>query len=528
MDSFRKQLSNKAPDGFDLGDHPKVAILVETTIPPVSRANLRMYWLAKALIASRKASVNMIRRRSMRLALTRPSRDLASRRSYFIEWIWMNQFPGFGRLLYSSLRLPVRVWHFAASILSIVLLEIMYRRNGNRAFCAVHAWNPLAGLAAIIAGKLIGRPVFVDFTDFYSDIARTDMPLLSKPLVWLENFVLSRARRVFVVSDVMRDHLVAAKGLPPDKVIVVPDGTDAQTFRPGLDGQAVRRKLGIAPQAPVLIFHGDIKHDDGVDVLLRALALVVKARPDARLLVLGGGGPYFEQTVRPLIAELGLSDHVLTPGWIPHQEVPAYLNACDIGAMTLRATLNHDNYLSFKLFEYWACGLPVVVTRLKAIGRIVRHGENGLVADSEDAKPATPRPSCALIEDRALAKALGQSGRELVEREYDWRTIMKRETAEYSGGDPQPSRRERGPPTHALRAHTRLASPGWRPSLGGDRLGLYLMAYRRHPLDPGLRLPELGPVLPALSRSRSGPTATCPARLGTPSTSWVRPGCSTA
>jgi glycosyltransferase involved in cell wall biosynthesis len=168
-----------------------------------------------------------------------------------------------------------------------------------------------------------------------------------------------------------------------------------------------------------------------VDILLHVLAEVAKVRPDVRLLILGGGGPYFDTVIKPLISELGLASNIISPGWISHQEVPAYLNACDIGAMTLRATLNHDNYLSFKLFEYWGCGLPVVVTKLKAIGRIVKDGENGLVCPSEDIQ-AYAKAFLRLIEDRAFASSLGAAGRELVEREYDWRQIMKREVAEYS------------------------------------------------------------------------------------------------
>ncbi len=421
MTSFRKNLSASIPDGFDLGRHPKVAVIVETTIPPVSRANLRMYWLAQAFLAEKKALVNMVA----------PSMDLPSRRSYYTEWIWMNQYPGFGKALYGTWRLPVRLWHFLASIISIVLLEFWYRRSRSRGFCAVHAWNPLAGMAAVVAGFIIRRPVFVDFTDFYSDIARTDMPLLSTPLVWLENFVLKQARNVFVVSEAMREHLIANKGLAPEKVVVVADGTDAQTFRPGLDGASVRRKLGVSDETPLIIFHGDIKHDDGVDVLLHTLAEVAKTRPDVRLLILGGGGPYFDTVIKPLITRLGLAQNILMPGWIPHQDVPVYLNACDIGAMTLRATLNHDNYLSFKLFEYWACGLPVVVTRLKAIGRIVKDGENGLVVESEDVA-GYARAFLALIADRDLGRRLGAAGRQLVEREYDWREIMKKEVALYT------------------------------------------------------------------------------------------------
>lgn len=417
----KKKHLTQVPPGFDLDSRPKVGILVETTIPPVSRANLRMYWLAKALITEKRVMVNMVS----------PSKDLASRHSYFVEWIWMNQFPGWARHLYSKWRLPVRIWHFVASIVSIVILELWYRRSFHRGFAALHAWNPLAGLAAVIAGGLIRRPVFVDFTDFYSDIARTDMPLLSKPLVWLENFVLRKAHHVFVVSNQLKEHLVRVQGLPAAKIHVVPDGTDSETFRPDCDTTGVRARLGIPEDAPVLVFHGDIKNDDGVDILLEALAKVVAEYPEARLLILGGGSPYFDTVCRPLIEKLGLTDNVVLPGWIPHNDVPAVLCACDIGAMTLRATLNHDHYLSFKLFEYWGCGKPVVVTKLKAIGEIARDGENALIAQSGDVD-GFARAFLRLIEDKALAAHLGRAGRELVVREYDWREIMKKETAVYT------------------------------------------------------------------------------------------------
>lgn len=212
---------------------------------------------------------------------------------------------------------------------------------------------------------------------------------------------------------------------------MVPDGTDSERFRPDIDASSVREKLDVPENAPLLVFHGDIKNDDGVDVLCRALALVLEKRPDARLLILGGGGPYFDGVIKPLIDELGVGRAVIRPGWIPHDDVPVWLNACDIGAMTMRATLNHDHYLSFKLFEYWACGKPVVCTRLKAIGEIVKHGENGLVVDNED-HVGFAEAFLELINDPEAAGHMGRAGRELVEREYDWREIMKKECLLYT------------------------------------------------------------------------------------------------
>lgn len=414
--------TNEIPDGFDLSNRPRAAIIIETTIPPVSRANLRMYWLAKTLINEEKILVNMIA----------PSENLKTRRSYFTEWIWMNQYPGFSNLLYSRLRLPVRIWHFFASIVSVVFLECWYRSSKGFGFSIIHAWNPLAGLSAVMAGKIIRKPVFVDITDFYSDIARTDMPLFRRPLMWLEDFVLRNSQKIFVVSEEMRDNLILTKGITRDKIYIVPDGTDAQTFRPGLDSESVRERLGIPQSSPVLVFHGDIKHDDGVDILCGAFAQVAAKRPDARLLILGGG-VYFENKIRPLIVTLGIKDVVISPGWVPHYDVPLYLNACDIGTMTMRATLNHDNYLSFKLFEYWGCAKPIVVTKLKAIGKIVRQGVNGLLVENEDVN-GFAAAFLRLIENPQLAKQLGKEGRLLVERHYDWPQIMKKECLEYSDG----------------------------------------------------------------------------------------------
>lgn len=90
-------LEPKVPEGFDLESKPRVAILAETTIPPVSRANIRMYWLAKALIADYRFMVNMIS----------PSHNLKTQKSYFTEWIRMNQFPSFKLFEYRGCGKPV-------------------------------------------------------------------------------------------------------------------------------------------------------------------------------------------------------------------------------------------------------------------------------------------------------------------------------------------------------------------------------------------------------------------------------------
>jgi len=396
---------------------PIVGIIVETTIPPVSRANLRLYRVAKKLKEKYNVQINMVT----------PSTTPFSRKSVYMEGIFMNQYWGASVLLYSFLRLPVRIWHFIATIFSFLYLHKFYKdRNGVR---LLHAWNPLAGFCAVVIGKRIKRPVFVDFTDFYSDIARTDMKLMASLLLKIELFVLKNAEIVFVVSEEMVDKL-AEIGIAKDKIKVVPDGTDDQMFHPNVSCAWIRKEFDIKEEDPLLIYHGDIKYDDGVDILFKAFALVLKKQPNARLLLLGGGGSYFKKLSK-LLDELKLRNSVILSGWVPHDTVPQYICASDIGVMPMRKSLNHDCYLSFKLFEYWGCGKPVVSTKLKAISKIVKDGVNGYTVESEDVE-GFAQGIIKLIENREQAKEMGMAGRKLVEEEFNWNTIMEKEVQFYA------------------------------------------------------------------------------------------------
>jgi len=394
---------------------PMVVIIAETSLPPVSRANLRLYYLAKALKNNFKVQVNMVT----------PSPTPFNRKSVYLEGIFMNQYWGFDVLLYSIFRLPIRMWHFFATICSIIYLERFFRKNGG--IDVIHAWNPLAGLAAVIVGKIIKKPVFIDFTDFYSDIARTDMRAAFNLLRKIERYILKNAAEVFVVSEEVVK-ILESQGIKKEKVHIIPDGTDKNLFNSGVNGNWIRLEYDL-PDNPILIYHGDIKYDDGVDILFEAFAVVLKSRPDARLIVLGGGGGYYRRILR-LLDELDIRKSVMLSGWVTHQEVPQYIAASDIGVMPMRASLNHNCYLSFKLFEYWGVGKPVVSTRLEAISKIVKEGMNGLLVESENPQALT-EAILKLINDPERAKKMGAEGRKLVEQKYNWENLMKEEIAFY-------------------------------------------------------------------------------------------------
>jgi len=340
----------------------------------------------------------------------------------FQSGIYVVQHPGFAAFLYKSfIRFFVVPFHIISATLCLIRL---CRKVSIR---VVHAWHPLASLSAVLVGRVVGAKVFVDWTDFYSDIVRYESPLFVPIARIIERFVLRNSDRIFTVSEEMRDVLVEM-GAKKEKVGVVPDGVDDRMFNPKVDGSAIRRRCGLA-DCPIVIFHGDIKFIDGVDVLIKAFALVLRRLPNAKLLIVGGGRGYFSM-IKRLANELGIQSSVIFTYWVPHQEVPKYIAAADVGVMPLRSTLETNCYLSFKLFEYWAMGKPVVVSRVKAISKIVKNAVNGILVEPEDIE-GLARALLTILNDKRNARLMGENGRKLIERKYNWNSLMEQEAKSY-------------------------------------------------------------------------------------------------
>jgi len=394
-----------------------VLLIPETKLPPVSRANLRLFNLGQTLIKKRHIMHMIV-----------PSELPHKRESGKYEGIYVHQFPGFNSLMYSKIRILIRTYHLIATILYSILLNVKYK------FDAVHSWHPLANFAAIHIGQIIKRPVFVDYTDFYSDIAKRDSPLTVPVFNYIEKKTWMESTKVVVVSEEMKRKLLEKLQdvkFSSDKIVVVPDGVNADMFNPSIRGDRIRNYLKL-DNCPVCIYHGDIKYFDGVDILLCAFKKVIQSIPDAKLLILGGGGVYFNDEILPLLKELDLEKSVILTGWVDHNEVPEYISAADVGVMPLRDSLNNNTFYSFKLFEYWGVGKPVVVTNLKTISTIVKNEINGILVQPENID-GVAKALTYLLNNPETAKEMGAKGRKLVEKEFNWKVLMEKEALLYEG-----------------------------------------------------------------------------------------------
>ncbi|MBU6399437.1 MAG: glycosyltransferase family 4 protein [Verrucomicrobia bacterium] len=240
--------------------------------------------------------------------------------------------------------------------------------------------------------------------------------LTLQPLaVEAERLACTGADAVLTVSAALREH-VRSFGVAPARVHVFPNGVDATLFRPGPRDPNLRARFGLA-NGPVIGFVGGLRPWHGVELLPELLRRLAEHQADVRLVVVGDGP--LRSTVQGRLHELGLAHRSVFTGSLPHSAVPPLLREFDV-AVAPYPSPDHDFYFSpLKLFEYMACGVPVVAARLGQIAEIVRHGQTGLLCPPGDL-PALAAACEHLLTDQALRNGMGEAAAREVQTRFTW------------------------------------------------------------------------------------------------------------
>jgi glycosyltransferase involved in cell wall biosynthesis len=205
---------------------------------------------------------------------------------------------------------------------------------------------------------------------------------------------------------------------------VIRNAVDTQRFTPTRNEEAARRQPGVG-EGPVVLSAGLLVPRKGFDVLIRAMARVLRAIPDATLLVAGGepdarGG--CRADLQDLITALEPGEGVRLLGH--REDMPELLAACDVFALASR----HEGDPAVVL-EAMATGRPVVATGPAAAA--VRDGATGVVVPEDDVG-ALAEAILRLLGDSALSQRMGRRARAVVEREHDIRAMVRRYEAAWT------------------------------------------------------------------------------------------------
>ena len=297
----------------------------------------------------------------------------------------------------------------------------------------IHAHSPvLNAMPALSVGCKLEIPVVYEIRAFWEDAAVDHGTTREGSLRYrltraLETSAIRRANHVFTICEGLRADIVA-RGISASHVTVIPNAVDVETFQLAQPADpALQEKWGLKGRT-VIGFIGSFYAYEGLDLLVAALPDVIKAHPNACLLLVGGGPQ--EAALKAQVQSLGLTQHVIFTGRVPHAEVNRYYDLIDMLAYPRHSMRLTELVTPLKPLEAMAQGHLFVASDVGGHKELIEHGKNGWLFKADD-RAALSQAIVDMLAHPERWPLMKANGREFVESVRNWRNSVANYRAPY-------------------------------------------------------------------------------------------------
>jgi D-inositol-3-phosphate glycosyltransferase len=323
---------------------------------------------------------------------------------------------------YDKNRIADHLPHFASGVLDFA------RREGLH-YDVIHSHYWLSGLAARDLRPAWDAPIvhmFHTLGQMKNSVASSRQEWETDRRIEGEVEVMAAADRLVAATPLERAQMVWLYGADASKISVVPCGVDLDLFHPIPQNEA-KQVLDLPIQRCVILFVGRIEPLKGIDLLLRAIALIAPEMPcwrdELSVIIIGGAaGAGVEQVnaeltrLERLRAELGIEDLVTFLGAKDQDKLVYYYSAAEMVVMP-----SHYESFGMVALEAMACGTPVVASKVGGLAFSVQDGKTGFLVPEGDAE-ALATKIWLLLKDRDLREEFSQRAARWARR-YGWPVI---------------------------------------------------------------------------------------------------------
>ena len=268
--------------------------------------------------------------------------------------------------IFRSLRPPfVRKVRIGPSITKVLLdafmLMTIVRRVWSERYDAIHSHEEM-GLVGVWLSKWLRIPHLYDMHSSLpqqlTNFKYSRSSVLRRLFAWAEDQMVRKSDVVITICQELQD-TVTGMGITDRSLLienVMGGDVDEPPSRSPIE---VRQAWGIPQHAPLALYTGTFEAYQGVDMLIEAAAIVAKARPDARVLVVGGEPPQVD-AARARAQAAGAAPVMVFTGQQPAKEIPGFVQAADL----LVSPRIRGTNTPLKIYSYLRSGKPIVATNL--------------------------------------------------------------------------------------------------------------------------------------------------------------------
>ena len=231
---------------------------------------------------------------------------------------------------------------------------------------------------------------------------------------------LRKAGHIITVTRGIKKEIIRRYEISNKKITIVNNGVDLTQFKP-MDKTESKKKVGLSQSYKYIGFVGGLFPWHGLDQLIEVAPHVLRNEPRARFIIVGTG--LMDQWLKKMLPMRGLQGEFILTGSVPFQRVPSYINAFDVCIVFFKR-VRKDPGDPIKLYEYLACGRPVVASDVPGYGDVVKSVEAGISVNSAD-PIATAEAILRILGDDEKAAYMGKKGLQNAQAYFSWEKRVK-------------------------------------------------------------------------------------------------------
>lgn len=323
------------------------------------------------------------------------------------------------RLLRLSKELQIDIIHSHATSGFPYAIKRKIFRNRRSGHCyLVHIHGTTKGIlqawsktpSNILNKEMIGRRIKICFS------------------IMKENVSWKGADALITNSQFLKKELPNIYAIPKERIHVVYNGVDLQTFCPRNSKNVILKKHGLDPKSLIILYLGGFRPVKGPLYIIKAIEKIHKENKDIKILFVGGKNPLdirHQEAMMKLTRELRENGSIHMIENIPHVQLPDYYSAAD-------AVVVPSIYDAFPkvILEAMACGTPVVASAVGGIQELISHGKTGILV-----KPADPEELAeaitAIVSDPELRNKISDDAKKMVKERFTWEHVAENTLAVY-------------------------------------------------------------------------------------------------
>ncbi len=281
------------------------------------------------------------------------------------------------------------------------------------------------GITGILGRVFRGAPFILNVQDIHPDLS-IESGILKNPLAIrlakaFEKWTYKHSPVILVISEGFKNNLLA-KGVPAEKIRIIPNWVDTSFLKPQPKENPVAQKLGL-DRAFVAMYSGtiSISSNAALERVLEA-AKILEAAKDIKIAIVGEG--LKKRSLEDKAAALGLKNVIFLP-FQPYPDLPAMLSASDILLVPLDREKSHLSVPS-KLYNFMAAGRPILglADASSEVAGLIGSTECGICAEPDDPR-AIARAILRIKNAPSQARRWGENGRKYAETMFGKDVVLR-------------------------------------------------------------------------------------------------------